>query len=83
MREEIKRKRGKESSPERLAWCDWSILVTNVPGELLTPTEAVVLSRARWPIELLFKRWKSRGLVAALDGKSDVRTMVKGWSPAS
>ena len=80
LREEMKSKNGKEPSAERLAWCDWSILVTNVPEELMTPTEATVLYRARWQIELLFKRWKSQGLVAALDGSTDVRTMVRVWS---
>lgn len=80
LREDMKRKHGKEPSAERLAWCDWSILVTSVPLELLTPTEAVVLYRARWQIELLFKRWKSQGLVAALTGTTDLRTMVSVWS---
>ena len=80
LRDDMKSKNGKEPSAERLAWCDWSILVTNVPVELLTPTEAAVLYRARWQIELLFKRWKSQGLVAALDGSTDVNTMVRVWS---
>jgi len=80
LRAEMKSKNGKEPSAERLAWCDWSILVTNVPVELLTPTEATVLYRARWQIELLFKRWKSQGLVAALSGSTDTRTMVGVWS---
>jgi IS4 transposase len=52
--EEMKRKNKKAPGAERLAWCDWSILLTNVPAELLTPTEAAVLYRARWQIELLF-----------------------------
>ncbi len=71
---------GKEPSVERLAWCDWTILVTNVPVELLTPREAVVLYRARWQVELLFKRWKSQGLVAELSGSTVVRQMVRVWS---
>lgn len=78
--EEMKRKNKKAPGAERLAWCDWSLLVTNVPLELLTPTEAVVLYRARWQIELLFKRWKSSGLIAALTGSTDVHIMVALWS---
>jgi hypothetical protein len=63
-----------------LALCDWTILVTNVPGELLTPEEAVVLYRARWQIELLFKRWKSRDRVALLRGSTVARQMVGVWA---
>ena len=74
------RKRGREPSAARLAWCDWTILVTNVPGELMTPPEAVVLYRARWQVELLFKRWKSQDLVAVLSGSTAVRQMVRVWS---
>ena len=73
-------KKGRMPSDERLAWCDWTILVTNVPIELLTPAEAVVLYRARWQVELLFKRWKSLDRVALLKGSTDVRQMVRVWS---
>ncbi len=37
----------------------WSLFVTNAPDELLTGKDVVVLYRARWQIELLFKLWKS------------------------
>lgn len=80
LRQERVSKFGKEPSAERLAWCDWSILVTNVPVELMTPEEAVVLYRARWQVELLFKRWKSQDLVAVLRGSTAVRQMVGVWS---
>ena len=75
-----RRKDGRVPSRERLAWCDWTILVTNVPADLLTATEAAVLYRARWQIELLFKRWKSLGLIAELTGSTEVRQMVRLWS---
>jgi Transposase DDE domain len=80
LRQETLSKRGQEPSAERLAWCDWTILVTNVPVEKLTPQEAAVLYRARWQIELLFKRWKSQDLVAVLSGSTAVRQMVRVWS---
>jgi hypothetical protein len=80
LRRESLSKYGKEPSAARLAWCDWTILVTNVPREQLTPTEATVLYRARWQVELLFKRWKSQGLVAELSGSTVVRQMVRVWS---
>jgi hypothetical protein len=71
---------GKLPSAARLALCDWTILVTNVPDELLSPAEAIILYRARWQIELLFKRWKSLGLVALLQGSTTVRQLVKVWA---
>jgi hypothetical protein len=80
LRQETMSKRGQEPSAERLAWCDWTILVTSVPLEKLTPQEAAVLYRARWQIELLFKRWKSQDLVAALSGSTAVRQMIRVWS---
>lgn len=80
LRQETMKKRGREPSAERLAWCDWTILVTNVPEGLLTAKEAAVLYRARWQVELLFKRWKSQGLVAELNGSTVVRQMVRVWS---
>ncbi len=54
--------------------------MTSVSESLLTPREAVVLYRARWQVELLFKRWKSRGLIAELSGSTEVRQMVRLWS---
>jgi len=80
LRLETMRKRGQEPSAERLAWCDWTILVTNVPRDMLAPPEAAVFYRARWQIELLFKRWKSQDLAAVLSGSTPVRQMVRIWS---
>ena len=77
---DMRSRKGKEPSAERLLWCDWCTLVTNVPAEMLTAEESVVLYRARWQIELLFKRWKSQGLIAALQGSTDARKMVGLWS---
>lgn len=77
---EARRKDGRTPSQGRLAWCDWTILVTNTPAELLTAQEAAVLYRARWQIERLFKRWKSLGLIAELAGSTVVRQMVRVWS---
>ena len=80
LRQEALSKRNKVPSAERLAWCDWTILVTSVPFILLTAREAIVLYRARWQIELLFKRWKSQNLIADLNGSTDVRKMVRVWA---
>jgi hypothetical protein len=77
---EARRKDGRVPSKERLAWCDWTILVTNTTADLLNPKEIAVLYRARWQIELLFKRWKSLGLIAELSGSTEVRQMIRLWS---
>jgi hypothetical protein len=62
LREEARRK-GKAVSAARLALAAWTILVTNVPADMLELREALVLARTRWQIELLFKLWKSHGRV--------------------
>jgi hypothetical protein len=54
---------GRQPPAGALALADWTVLVTNVPAELLTVDEALVLARVRWQIELLFKLWKQHGLV--------------------
>jgi hypothetical protein len=51
-------KRSHKLRPETLALCDWTVMVTNLPAEQLSPADALVLLRLRWQIELLFKLWK-------------------------
>lgn len=53
------RRKGRTLSPRYLALLDWTIFVTNVPAEMLSITQVVVLYRVRWQIELVFKLWKS------------------------
>lgn len=55
----------KETSKSRLNLADWAILLTNVPVELLSTDEALVLMRCRWQIELLWKLWKQYGKIDA------------------
>lgn len=50
---------GRKPSREYLDLQEWTIFITNCPPELLTWKEVVVLYRARWQIERLFKLWKS------------------------
>jgi hypothetical protein len=77
---ERRRRKGKSApTKERLARCDWGILVTNIPAGKLSVDEARVLYRSRWQIELLFKRWKSQGLVSDVSGGA-IRGMVRLWS---
>jgi len=57
-------KHGRVPSAEHLELLGWTLFVTNVLADQLTWKEAVVLYRARWQIELLFKLWKSHNQVA-------------------
>jgi len=52
------KRRGKQPNPQALLRAQWTILITNVAQEKLSLSEVLVLQRARWQIELLFKRWK-------------------------
>jgi len=74
------RRKGRQPSAERLAWCDWMILVTSLPTDQLNANEACVLCRSHWQIELLFKRWKSQGRVSEISGALVTRQMVRLWS---
>jgi hypothetical protein len=55
------RDKGVTPSAAALALAEWTLLLTNIPAELLTLAEALVLAKVRWQIELLFKLWKSHG----------------------
>jgi hypothetical protein len=83
LRRDYRDKYGREPSAALLAWCAWTVLVTNVPAGTLTPAEAAVLYRARWPVELLFKRWKSQDRVALLTGSTPARQMAGVWGAAA
>jgi len=74
-------KHGRVPSQEQLDWCDWTLLVTNCPLELLTWKEVVVLYRVRWQIELMFKLWKSHNhLAAARETWTAVERMAVFWA---
>ena len=74
-------KSGRTPTAEHLEWCNWTIFVTNCPGDLLTWQEVVVLYRSRWQIELLFKLWKSNNRLAAhAEGKDAVWQMAEFWT---
>jgi hypothetical protein len=72
------RDHGREPSQEYLDLQEWTIFVTNCPQSLLTWKEVVVLYRARWQIERLFKLWKSYNHLADGDGEvAAVRRMAE------
>jgi hypothetical protein len=64
------RDHGREPSQEYLELQEWTIFITNCPPSLLKWKEVVVLYRARWQIERLFKLWKSYNHLADRDTKA-------------
>jgi hypothetical protein len=54
-------RKNRRVSPARLRLLEWTVLLTNVPGEHLSLDEALVLARCRWQIDLLWKLWKQHG----------------------
>ncbi len=66
------RRHGRTPSAAQLAAADWTLLITTAPAEALSLGEALVLARARWQIELLFKLWKSHGEI-------DTSRSTKPW----
>ena len=51
--------------------------ITNVPADILTLAEAMVLLKIRWQIELLFKLWKSHGRVDEWRTKKPARIVCE------
>lgn len=53
------RQQGRTARTSTLTWCDWTLLITNVP-EAWVPLDMVrALYSLRWQIELVFKQFKS------------------------
>lgn len=75
--QERARKRGLTPSEKNLGLCDWWMLVTNVPQELLGKEEAPNLYGARWQIELMFKLWKSQGRLAVSRSENKWRVLCE------
>ncbi len=48
---------------EQLALAQWTILITNAGPELLSVSDILILQRARWQIERLFRLWKEDGAI--------------------
>jgi hypothetical protein len=59
----LRQRKHKKTGKARLQLLGWTILITNVPQELLSIDEALVLARCRWQIELCWKLWKQVGKV--------------------
>jgi DDE family transposase len=73
-------KKGTTPSQRQLALCDWTLMVANVPAQMLKLEEALVLLRVRWQIELCFKFWKSHGRVDESRSKNPYRILCEVYS---
>ena len=57
------RRRGVTPSKKKLQLADWHIYITNIDIEQLTPIQVATVYRVRWQVELMFKSFKSVGIV--------------------
>jgi len=57
-------------SPEYYQLLGWTILVTNIPAEVLSADMIHATYRLRWKIEIIFKLWKSFFCITQLPSKS-------------
>jgi len=55
----------------------WTVVITNAPVDKLSLTEAMVLLKIRWQIELVFKLWKSHGYVDEWRTKNPARILCE------
>jgi len=61
-------------------WACWILLISNVPASLLTLSEAFVLLRVRWQIELVWKLWKMQGQVDEWQTKNEGRILCEVYA---
>ena len=69
------RSRGRQPSQKKLDLCDWNILLTNAPAELIAAHEGWELRRVRWQVELVFKVFKSGGGLEKTQARSAERVL--------
>ncbi len=61
--DEYARKHVTQVTQHQRDWAEWTLVISNVPTCLLSLTEALVLLRVRWQIELVWKLWKMQGQI--------------------
>jgi hypothetical protein len=74
------KKKGRAISAAQWEACNWTVLVTNVPVELLSAEEALILYGARWQVELLFKAWKGGNQLARSRSSKPVRILCEVYA---
>ena len=74
------KKKGRPISAAQWEACCWTVLVTNVPAELLSAEEALIMYGARWQVELLFKAWKGGNELARSQSTKPVRQLCEVYA---
>lgn len=74
------RKKMRQPSKKQLGLCEWTLLMTNIPPPLAVAEEVLVLARARWQIELLFKLWKQQGQIDDWRSKNPWRILCEVYA---
>ena len=59
LREDYRRQRAGQPTAKRLEFCDWNVLITNMPASQLDANRILNLYRTRWQIEIFFRDLKS------------------------
>lgn len=77
---ETAQRKGRAVSARTLTLAGWTILITTAPASLLSLEEALILLRLRWQVELLFKLWKSQGLVDEWRSKKAWRILCEVYA---
>lgn len=69
--------RGRPVSQRKLDLCEWNVLLTNAPADLLGVSESRQVRRVRWQIELVFKAFKSEGGIEKTQSHSRERVLAE------
>jgi hypothetical protein len=73
--EQKAKKHSRKPSKQVLDLCSWTLIITNISCDELNHQEVLVLLRARWQIELLFKLWKQYGQIDTSHSKNPWRLL--------
>jgi Transposase DDE domain len=74
------KQRGRRVSQKKLDLCEWNILVTNAPADVLGRWEAQTVRRVRWQIELVFKVFKSEGQIDQTRSRCPYRVLCEVYA---
>ena len=77
IRADAKRRGQGQANLQSLARAKWTMLITNVSREKLWVREVLVLQRARWQIERLFRLWKQYGKIDEWKGRQRWRILCE------
>lgn len=74
------RKKGRKLSERQRVMCQWTVLITDLKAEAFTVEAISVLYRVRWPVELLYKAWKSGGGLGHSRGRTGGRVLCEAYA---